>query len=66
MKDGDGDRGGDSDSVAYTDDALAESKGIRTTGWQRIPAECNDRVTLQTANARVTAVTLELAVRNEI
>lgn len=42
-------------------------RGIRTTGWEPIPPAFNGgEVTLQASNARVTAATLELAIRNDI
>lgn len=57
--------GGGDESV--TEPATAESTGIRTTGWEHVPETFNGgTVTLQTANARVTAATLELAVRNDV
>lgn len=52
----------------YTDAAVIEQgTGIRTTGWEPVPSGFNGGTArLQVADARVTAVTLELAVRNEI
>ncbi|WP_246998284.1 hypothetical protein [Halosolutus gelatinilyticus] len=51
-----------------TDAATIDSgTGIRTTGWQLISADFNGgTATLQAANARVTAVTVELGVRNDV
>lgn len=51
----------------FTDAATIESgTGIRTTGWQRVPADFNGgTATVQASNARITAVTFELAVRND-
>ncbi|GAB7020894.1 BNR repeat-containing protein [Halostagnicola bangensis] len=44
-----------------------DGPGIRTTGWQAIPSTFNGgTVALQVRDARVTAATLELAIRNEI
>ncbi|MEY7851916.1 BNR-4 repeat-containing protein [Natrarchaeobius sp. A-rgal3] len=44
-----------------------EADVIRTTGWQPIdPAFNGGTATLQATNARLTAATLELAIRNEI
>jgi hypothetical protein len=41
--------------------------GIRTTGWEPIPPSFDGgTVRLQTASARVTAATLELAIRNDV
>lgn len=51
-----------------TDAATIDSgTGIRTTGWQPVPAEFNGGTAiLQLSNAHVTAVTMELAIRNDI
>lgn len=52
----------------YTDAATVDDgTGIRTTGWVTVPADFNDGTArLQVSNARVTVVTLELAVMNDI
>lgn len=52
----------------YTDPAtIGDGVGIRSTGWVKVPADFNDGTArLQVSNARVTVVTLELAVRNDI
>lgn len=52
----------------YTDPAIIDDGvGIRSTGWVKVPADFNGGTArLQVSNARVTAVTLELAVRNDI
>lgn len=54
--------------TSYTDAAtIEEGMGVRTTGWQHVPADFNGgTATLQAANARVTAVTFELAIQNDI
>ncbi|ELZ05966.1 hypothetical protein [Natrialba asiatica] len=54
--------------TAVTDPAAIESgTGVRTTGWQRVrPAFNGGTATVQASNARVTAVTFELGVRNDI
>lgn len=52
---------------SYTESVTSGNRGIRTTGWEPVPSSFNGgTVTLQMANARVTAATLELAVRNDI
>ncbi|MFC6907205.1 BNR repeat-containing protein [Halalkalicoccus tibetensis] len=44
-----------------------DGPGLRTTGWQAVPSTFNGgTVTLQASNARITAATLELAIRNKI
>jgi|GEM_PF-52784 len=53
--------------TAYTDPVQSRNQGVRTTGWKPIPPSFNGgSVTLQSTNARVTAATLELAIRNDI
>ncbi len=53
--------------TTYTEPIEATERGIRTTGWTHIPPSFNGgSVTLQTANARVTVATLELALRNDV
>lgn len=52
----------------YTDAVtIGAGTGIRTTGWEPVPSRFNGGTArLQISDARVTAVTLELAVRNDI
>lgn len=52
----------------FAEAATIESgTGIRTTGWQHVPADFNGgTATVEASNARITAVTFELAVRNDI
>lgn len=52
----------------YTDPAtIDDGVGIRSTGWVEVPPAFNrGTARLQVSNARVTVVTLELAVRNDI
>lgn len=54
--------------VQYTDPVTVDDDvGIRSTGWVKVPADFNGGTArLQVSNARVTVVTLELAVRNDI
>ncbi|UPM44594.1 hypothetical protein [Halocatena salina] len=56
------------DSIQYSDSAtVEEGTGIRTTGWSKVPADCNGGTArLCVSNARVTAITLELAIRNDV
>jgi hypothetical protein len=53
--------------VSTTDPVTSAGLGVRTTGWEHVPSAFDGgTVTLQTASARVTAATLELAVRNDV
>lgn len=54
--------------TTYTAPATVDDgTGIRTTGWVKVPSEFNGGTArVQASNARITAVTLELAVRNDI
>lgn len=56
------------ENTKYTDPAtIDDGVGVRSTGWTKVPADFNGGTArLQVSNARVTAVTLELAVRNDI
>jgi len=52
--------------VAHSEATTAGGLGIRSTGWEPVPAAFDGgTVWMQVANARVTVATLELAVRNE-
>lgn len=55
-------------NTKYTDPATIDSGvGIRSTGWVKVPADFNGGTArLQVSNARVTAATLELAIRNDV
>lgn len=56
------------DTIQHSDRAtVEEGTGIRTTGWTKVPADCNGGTArLCVSSARVTATTLELAIRNDI
>lgn len=56
------------DTIQHSDRAtVEEGTGIRTTGWTNVPADCNGGTArLCVSNARVTATTLELAIRNDV
>lgn len=55
-------------NTRYTDPVTVDDGvGIRSTGWTKVPADFNGGTArIQVSNARVTVVTLELAVRNDI
>lgn len=57
----------DGETTEYGDPVTTDGRQIRTTGWQPVPPAFNDgTVRLQAKDVRVTAATLELAIRNEI